>query len=680
MHRATEIKYKLILLGFLDCSNYYIESLMNKILYILTLFLSCTQYLQAQSDPEILEFAVINDTHGYGKTADRRDASSNVAAFVDYCNTHTELQFALYGGDFYNSYSTNHETGLELLRTARADFQGLKLPFYTTRGNHDTNGKCRHADRTPDNSQIVTDAEYYELFSPLSKSNPLYCPEGVVTDDTKPYGNYYYRDFPTHRTRIIVLNNYDQDSLEYDGYHDHQLRWVAEQALNLEDKADAEEWCFLLLAHRYFVSLTGKPLSRVLHAYVNGQDISETDGGITYSAPFSTMRRGRIAAFLGGHYHEDDYQNTDGYNIITLNRGFATDDEQGDDAICFHHFRLDTRRHTLEMQRIGRGRSCLFSFEEAQRLVPVPAFPEASGLGFLTTGGTCGRHLTVTSLDDDGPGTLRWAVGQQGARVIDFALGGTIQLQSPLLITNDSISILGPAEGPGIIIEGAPVRILASEVVMRYLTTRDGIYDADTIGQHYLLLDHLTCMGGTTSAMSIRHTQESTIQYCRFLSDNNSVPALVGGGTSCTYYSCLFDGCPQACYLPGAEGTCRDVQIDHCVFSRWHDHAIYGGGNSSRVTIMKSYFVPGPETTHRMFLDTSADGTGRYYIKMNVMMGEEKNVAKNDIYVNDENRRNGGPSSLVVTAFRNQPYFDFRTPEELAAELLSKAGSGYRPL
>ncbi|HEX3624086.1 MAG TPA: LamG-like jellyroll fold domain-containing protein [Verrucomicrobiae bacterium] len=108
-----------------------------------------------------------------------------------------------------------------------------------------------------------------------------------------------------------------------------------------------------------------------------------------------------------------------------------------------------------------------------------PAFPGAGGAGASALGaswrnGSTNTVYHVTSLDDAGPGTLRDAVSSTN-RTIIFDTSGVIYLQSPLIVTNSYLTIVGQtAPEGGITVAGAST-ILSSnvhDVVIRYIRFR----------------------------------------------------------------------------------------------------------------------------------------------------------------------------------------------------------------
>lgn len=110
-------------------------------------------------------------------------------------------------------------------------------------------------------------------------------------------------------------------------------------------------------------------------------------------------------------------------------------------------------------------------------LAATPAFPGAEGWGKNAQGGRdpAAKILFVTSLDDDGPGTLREALKQKGPRFVLFRTGGVIELKAKLTIQSGRLTIAGQtAPGDGIIVRGYPIRIGASDVIVRGLRIRNG--------------------------------------------------------------------------------------------------------------------------------------------------------------------------------------------------------------
>src|SRR5690554_3825332 len=105
----------------------------------------------------------------------------------------------------------------------------------------------------------------------------------------------------------------------------------------------------------------------------------------------------------------------------------------------------------------------------------IPAFPGAEGGGAFSFGGRGGKVITVTNLNDSGPGSFREACEQGGARIVVFNVSGIIKLESPLIVRAPYITIAGQtAPGDGICIAGESFWINTHDVVIRHTRFRRG--------------------------------------------------------------------------------------------------------------------------------------------------------------------------------------------------------------
>jgi hypothetical protein len=102
---------------------------------------------------------------------------------------------------------------------------------------------------------------------------------------------------------------------------------------------------------------------------------------------------------------------------------------------------------------------------EPQIVIPLPP----------VIGGTNGRVIEVTSLSDEGPGTLREALNADGPRTVTFKVAGEIRISRPLVINDPYITVAGEtAPSPGITVMGDKIRILTRDVILRHIRLRVG--------------------------------------------------------------------------------------------------------------------------------------------------------------------------------------------------------------
>ncbi|MCU7551889.1 polysaccharide lyase [Chitinophagaceae bacterium LB-8] len=286
----------------------------------------------------------------------------------------------------------------------------------------------------------------------------------------------------------------------------------------------------------------------------------------------------------------------------------------------------------------------------------IPAFPGAEGGGKYSFGGRGGKVYVVTNLNDDGPGSLRWACEQGGARTIVFNVAGIIRLKTPLIIRAPYITIAGQtAPGDGVCIAGESVWINTHDVIIRYMRFRRGETNVgrrdDAIGGNpigNIMIDHVSASWGLDENMSMyRHmyndstgkiedkfgTVNITIQNSIFSESLDTWNHAFGstlGGENCTFMRNLWANNTGRNPSVGWNGIFNFV--NNVVFN-WVHRSIDGGDYRAQFNIINNYFKPGPATPkntpvgHRILKPESGRSKlkyhvyGRCYVNGNIMEG-----------------------------------------------------------
>ncbi len=329
------------------------------------------------------------------------------------------------------------------------------------------------------------------------------------------------------------------------------------------------------------------------------------------------------------------------------------------------------------------------------RQAKIPAFPGAEGGGMFTFGGRGGKVLTVTNLNDDGPGSFRWACEQGGARIIVFNVCGTIELKTPIIVRAPYITIAGQtAPGEGIQITGESFQVDTHDVIVRHMRFRRGNthvwYREDAFGGNpvgNIMIDHCSCEFGLDENISFyRHmfdlhdgkprrkvpTVNVTIQNslsAKALDTWNHAFGSTIGGENSTFMRNLW-----------ADNTGRNPSIGwggvfnfvNNIVYNWVHRTADGGEFSTMSNFINNYYKPGPLTPknspvrYRIVKSESRSNQlfpwaqyGRIYATGNIVEGNEAVTNDNwngGIQIADKDLPNGVPEDVKALMRSNEPF------------------------
>lgn len=294
------------------------------------------------------------------------------------------------------------------------------------------------------------------------------------------------------------------------------------------------------------------------------------------------------------------------------------------------------------------------------------AFPGAEGFGKYTTGGRGGIIYKVTNLNDDGEGSLRWALNKKGPRIIVFDVSGTIHLNSPLNIKANTTIAGQTAPGDGICIADHPVKIDGDNVIVRYMRFRmgdrfqntgkvDGAGKDDalsSIGKKNSIIDHCSVSWSTDEVLSVYNGDSTTIQWSVISEplnysyhfeegdsdfQNHGYGGIWGGKHLSAHHN-LFAHClSRNPRFAGIRSISEEfVDYRNNVIYNWGSNSVYGG-EGGNYNLVNNYYKYGPSTNkdvrsrivNPFRQENPAIGFGNYFVEGN-FVDENPEVTKNN--------------------------------------------------
>jgi len=280
-------------------------------------------------------------------------------------------------------------------------------------------------------------------------------------------------------------------------------------------------------------------------------------------------------------------------------------------------------------------------------LAGLPVFPGAEGFGTDTPAGRGGKVIEVTTLADDGPGSLRAALNDPEPRIIVFRVGGTIELKDGLFIAHPFVTVAGQtAPGGGICIKNAGLAILTHDVLIQHIRIRPGNEgdvtpednDAvqilgnrgDAAGAHHVVIDHISMSWSEDETISTWYgAHDVTISWSiisealnrsRHRKKTHSAGLLIGDGSyNVSVHHCLLAHIDSRNPLISKGGT-HDF-VNNVVYN-W---GVLGAevtdyDSNSFLNFVANVFLPGPSTQsapYEILIDLEP-GTPKIYVKDNI--------------------------------------------------------------
>jgi len=246
---------------------------------------------------------------------------------------------------------------------------------------------------------------------------------------------------------------------------------------------------------------------------------------------------------------------------------------------------------------------------------PLPILPGGhQGFGMETPAGS-GRHLPVpqtrvikvTSLNTDGPGSLREALQAEGPRVVVFEVAGNIDFTpyGSIGIKHPYLTVAGQtAPSPGITLKGCQLHINTHDVLIQHLRIRVGDLldpthpevdaksgwsqwserDTMKVGGERIVIDHCSFSWATDENVQSR-ARDVTFRQCIFSECLNSPKHHKGAHSKGLL---ILDQSPPDRVIPESERESRGVAIIGNLFAHNADRNPMASGGAT-LAIINNY-------------------------------------------------------------------------------------------
>jgi pectate lyase len=332
----------------------------------------------------------------------------------------------------------------------------------------------------------------------------------------------------------------------------------------------------------------------------------------------------------------------------------------------------------------------------------LPAFPGAEGYGCATPGGRGGRVMIVSNLDDSGPGSLREALQSSGRRFIVFAVSGTIDVSSQIIVDDPFVTVAGQtAPGGGITLRAGPgnvsglVDVRTHDVVIRFLRFRAGAPDGVSgenldglniweLGSHHVVVDHNSFSWAVDENVSTWDDARDItfswniiaegLRYASHPQGEHSKGLLVSGDSTrnmSVHHNLFADNTARNPQI-SAPGK---VQVVNNVVFNYVDSALQTSNahGSPHVDIVGNYFRAGPDSDpDRYEIDAYPEGPqGSWSVHLDGNVGpHSRTIGTQRDLVTPEDR------SLVVDhAPPGLPHIATTRAEQAYEDVLARAGA-----